>query len=317
MTLSLTFACGSSDRTLPLALGDARPAGIDLTCVRFEEVEEVFRRMARYREFDAAEMSMSNYIVLRSRGDTGLLAIPVFPSRQFRHSCVWVNSASGIERPENLKGKRVGVPSYGMTAAVWIRGFLEDDYDVRPSDLTWFRANAPAPVLPAGVNVTPVGASASLDDMLFNGDLDALIGADIPTSFDGKIVKRLFPDFRSVEADYFRRTGIFPIMHTVVVRSDVLERNPWIARSLYDAFVAAKRQTMAALGDAGELAAAVPWLIAEVEAARALMGSDYWPYGVGANRETLETLVRYCHHQGLASHPVEIDALFAPTTLET
>src|SRR5919198_1083947 len=214
MAIPLTLACGPYDRTLALALGDVRPAGIDLTYLRLQpHPEAIFWRMSRHQEFDAAEMSLSSYLLRRSRGDESLQAIPVFPSRFFRHGSIFVNAAAGIERPEDLKGKRVGVPEYQITA----------------------------------VEIRPIGEERTLSGMLAAGELDALMAAGPPSSFDGQRVRRLFPDFRAVEIEYFRRTGIFPIMHTVVIRRDVLERYPWAARNLYDGFCEAKRLAMSDL----------------------------------------------------------------------
>lgn len=322
LTVPLTLACGGYDRTLALALGDVRPAGLDLTYLRLP-VEEIFWRMTRHDEFDAAEMSMSSYLIRRSRGDDALLAIPVFTSRFFRHSCIFVNAAAGIERPEDLKGRRVGVPEYQMTAAVWIRGFLEDDYGVRPADLRWFQGgleqpgrSEKLPIQVPGVEITPITPEQTLSSLLAAGRLDAVLGARAPSTFDGRRVKRLFPDYRTVEADYFKRTGLFPIMHTVVLRRELLARHPWVARSLYDAFSAAKARAMAELGSSVALAATLPWLVAEVESARALMGEDYWPYGVEPNRPTLEALARYSYEQGLSARVVSVDELFAPSTLD-
>ncbi len=322
MKISLTLACGPYDRTMPLALGDVRPAGIDLTYLRLP-VEETFWRMTRHHEFDAAEMSMSSYLLRRSRGDDALVAIPVFTSRFFRHSCVFVRADAGIEKPEDLKGKRMGVPEYQMTAAVWERGFLEDDYGVRPSDMTWFRGGLEQPgrveklaVEIPGVDLRDIDPSDTLSAMLARGELDATMGARAPASFDGVRVKRLFPNYREVEADYFRRTGIFPIMHTVVIRKEVLEWHPWVARSLFDAFCQAKDEVMAELNNSAALAVMLPWMIGEVEEARVLMGDDYWPYGYEPNGKTLEALARYSHSQGLAARLVDPRELFAPSTLD-
>ena len=322
MNIPVTLACGPYDRTLALALGDVRPAGINLTYLRMP-VEEIFWRMTRHQEFDAAEMSLSSYLLRRSRGDDALLAIPVFTSRFFRHSCIFVNAAAGIERLEDLRGKRVGVPEYQMTAAVWIRGFLEDDYGVRPADVRWFRGGLEQPgrveklaIDIPGVEITPIGENQTLSAMLAAGELDALMGARVPSSLDGVRVRRLFPDYRAVEAEYFRRTGIFPIMHTVAIRRELLDRHPWVARSLYDAFCAAKAHALAQLGESAALTVSLPWLLAELEATRTLMGDDYWSYGVEPNRVALEALARYSHAQGLAARLVRIEELFAPSTLD-
>lgn len=322
MTVSLTLACGPYDRTAALWDGRVQPAGIDLTYLTVFP-EEAFWRMTRHGEFDAAEMSMSSYILRRSRGDDALIALPVFTSRFFRHSYVFVRADAGIQRPEDLKGKRIGVPEYQMTAAVWQRGFLQDDYGVRPSDVHWYQGGLEQPgrveklaIQVPGVEITPIGPGQTLSRMLAEGELDAVIGARAPSSFDGKRVARLFPDFRRVEADYFRRTRLFPIMHTVVVRRDVLERNPWVARNLYDAFCEAKRLTIEHYGSSVALHVMLPWLVDEFEQTRALMGDDYWAYGVEENRRDLEALARYSHEQGLAARLVQPEELFAPTTLD-
>jgi 4,5-dihydroxyphthalate decarboxylase len=279
--------------------------------------------MTRHAEFDAAEMSMSSYILRRSRGDEAVTAIPVFTSREFRHSCLWVRADAGIESPTDLRGKRMGVPEYQLTAPVWVRGFLSDDYGVRPADLRWYcgglyqpgrveklRVNLP------GLDLQAISPDQTLSQMLLDGELDAIMGPRPPHGFPGPRIRRLFPDFRAVEADYFKRTGVFPIMHTVVIRRDVLEREPWVARSLYDAFSESKRRAMAELTDPVVLATTLPWQIAELEATQALMGEDYWPYGLEPNRKAIETLVRYSCEQGLAERSVPIESLFVPSTLD-
>jgi 4,5-dihydroxyphthalate decarboxylase len=318
----VTLACGATDRTMPLIVGDVRPAGIDLTFLRMYP-EEVFWRMTRHAEFDAAEMSLSSYLLRRSRGDDAVLAIPVYTSREFRHSCIWVRSDAGIETPGHLKGMRMGVPEYQMTAAVWIRGLLSDDYGVAPSDLEWFSGGLyqpgreeKLPISIPGVRITAIQAHQTLSDMLLDGELDAIMGPRPPSGFPGPKVRRLFEDFKAVEQAYFRRTGVFPIMHTVVIRRELLDREPWVARSLYDAFCEAKARATARLSEAVVLAVTLPWLIAEVESTQALMGEDYWPYGLERNRAALETLVRYSCEQGLAQQAVAIEELFAPTTLD-
>ena len=322
MAVRVTLACGATDRTLPLILGDVRPAGIDLTFLRMYP-EEVFWRMTRHAEFDAAEMSLSSYVLRRSRGDDALLAIPVFTSRQFRHSCLWVRADAGIASPADLRGKRMGVPEYQMTAAVWIRGFLSDDYGVAPTDLRWFSGGLyqpgreeKLPINIPGVDLRVIRADQTLSEMLLDGELDAIMGARPPRGFPGQRVRRLFPDFRHVEADYYKRTGVFPIMHTVVIRRELLGREPWLARSLYDAFCESKRRALAMLTDPVVLAVTLPWQIAEVEATRQSMGEDYWPYGVEPNRKVIETLMRYSCEQGLAERLVPIESLFAPSTLD-
>ena len=323
MAVPVTLACGAYDRTLPLALGDVRPQGIDLTYLPMHP-EEVFWRMLRHGEFDAAEMSMSSYLLRRARGDDSLLAIPVFTSRMFRHSCVWVNAEAGVGRPEDLKGKRMGVPEYQVTAVVWIRGFLQDDYGVAPSDMRWYRGGLIQPgrveklaISPRGVQLTTISPERTLSDMLASGEIDALMAPRPPSTYDGVKVRRLFEDFRSVEADYYRRTRIFPIMHTVVIRRELLDRYGWLARSLYDAFSEAKQRSMQNLVNyPSALVTSLPWQLAETEATRALMGDDFWPYGVEPNRKTLEALARYSYQQGLAEREIKVDEMFAESTLD-
>ena len=323
MAIPLTLACGAYDRTLALALGEVRPHGVDLTYLAMGP-EEVFWRMTRHGEFDAAEMSMSSYLLRRSRGDEALMAIPVFTSRMFRHSCVWVNADAGVQRPEDLKGKRMGVPEYQVTAVVWIRGFLQDDYGVAPADMRWYRGGLIQPgrveklaVAPPGVELNAISPDRTLSDMLASGEIDALMAPRPPSTYDGQHVRRLFPDFRSVEADYYRRTKIFPIMHTVVIRRDLLGRHPWLARSLYDALCEAKRRTLQTLVDwPSALVTSLPWQLAETEATRELMGDDFWPYGVEPNRHALQRLARYHHEQGLSEREVPVDEMFAPSTLD-
>jgi 4,5-dihydroxyphthalate decarboxylase len=322
MTIRVTLACGASDRTLPLILGDVKPQGIDLTFLRMYP-EEVFWRMTRHAEFDAAEMSCSSYILRRSRRDDAVLAIPVFTSREFRHSCLWVRADSGIDHPHDLKGKRMGAAEYQLTANVWIRGFLSDDYDVKPSDMRWFLGGLYQPGRPEklavsipGVEVNQIGPGQTLSQMLLDGELDAVMGPRPPLGFPGPNVRRLFSNFREVEAEYFQQTGVFPIMHTVVIRRDLLEREPWVARSLYDAFCESKRWATNELQEPVVLTTSLPWQIAEVEATRDIMGDDWWPYGLEPNRKTLETLIRYSCEQGLAARAVGVEELFASSTLD-
>jgi 4,5-dihydroxyphthalate decarboxylase len=322
MAFRLTLACGASDRTWPLMLGDVKPAGIELTFLPMYP-EEVFWRMTRHAEFDAAEMSMSSYILRRSRGDESVIAIPVFTSREFRHSCIWVRADAGITSPEDLKGKRIGAGEYQLTANVWIRGLLADDYGIQPSDVRWVLGGLYQPgriekvsVNIPGLDLTQIGPAQTLSQMLADGEIDAVIGPRPPYGFPGPHVRRLFEDFKSVEQDYFRRTGIFPIMHSVVLRRDVYERDPWVARSLYDAFVEAKKRAVTQLEDPVVLCSTLPWQVAEVEETRALMGDDYWPYGLEPNRKALETLIRYSCEQGLAARAVDVESLFASNTLD-
>ena len=319
--LSLTLACGDYDRTLALKTGAVRPEGAELNVLTLGP-EETFYRMARFREFDVSELSLSTYTVLRGRGEP-LVAIPVFPSFMFRHSAIFVREDAGIREPRDLVGKRVGVPKYHMTAAVWVRGLLEDEYGVAPRDLHWFEGGEGAKVTEADVTLPPeirrerVPGDRTLGDLLAAGELDAFIGARRPAAFGAGRIRRLFPDFRRAEQSYYEKTGIFPIMHTVVLREELARRHPWLPRSLYHAFVEAKRLAYQRLEDTAALLYALPWLVAEAEETRALMGPDPFAYGVARNRKTLETLAGYTFRQGLAPRRLPVEEMFWESTLAT
>ena len=324
--LRLTLACWNYDRTRALLEDRVQPDGIDLNYLNIP-VEETFFRMLRHKEFDAAEMSLSSYVISMFQPDPPFIAIPVFPSRFFRHSCIYVHAGSGIKEPKDLIGKKVGVPEYQMTAAVWIRGILSDEYGVPVNSVVYFtggeeEAGRPEKLpldLPPDIRVERIGVEQTLASMLASGDIDALYTARAPSSFrsgDGN-VKRLFEDFPTIERSYFSRTGVFPIMHTVVVRRDVYERDRWIAQSLYKAFCAAQQETYADLSQTAALKTMLPWLTAHVEETRREMGDDFWPYGIERNRSTLTTFLRYSSEQGLAKQLLQPEQLFAPETLES
>jgi 4,5-dihydroxyphthalate decarboxylase len=316
--LQVTLACGDYDRTLPLRTGAVRPDGVELNVLTLPP-EEMFYRMGRFREFDAAEFSLSSYTVLRGRGEP-IVAIPAFPSFMFRHSSIFVSDRAGIREPADLRGKRVGVPKYHMTAAVWIRGMLEDEYGVAPKDIHWFEGGEGAKV--AEIDVDPpvrrdkVPSGQVLGDLLAAGQLDAFIGARRPATL-GRGVSRLFPDYRRAERAYWEKTGIFPIMHTVVLREELARAHPWLPASLYAAFVEAKRLAYARLEQTFGLPYALPWVMAEAEETRALMGDDPFPHGVARNRKTLETLAGYTDRQGLAPRRLTVEEMFWPTLLAT
>jgi 4,5-dihydroxyphthalate decarboxylase len=323
--LRLTMACWNYDRTRALLEGRIQPDGIDLNYLNLP-VEETFFRMIRRREFDAAEMSLSSYVMSLFSPERPFVAIPVFPSRVFRHSCIYVNAASAIREPKDLAGRRVGTPEYQLTAAVWIRGILSDEHALPIDSVTYYTGGQEEPGrgeklsvdLPSGIRVMHVEAPQTLSSMLGRGEIDALYTPRRPSAFrrgDGT-VKRLFEDFVAVERDYFRRTGIFPIMHTVVIRRDVYERNPWVAQSLYKAFRAAQRETYDDLRETAALKAMLPWLTAHVEETQREMGEDYWPYGLQRNQHALATFLRYSHEQGLSKRILEPVELFAAETLE-
>ncbi|HUZ75442.1 MAG TPA: ABC transporter substrate-binding protein [Stellaceae bacterium] len=316
--LTLSFACGPYDRTQALRDGSLSPDGIDLTYITLQP-GEIFWRMLQFREFDASEMSLSNYTSLVGDGAAPFVAIPVFPSRVFRHGYFFIHTGKGIHTPADLAGKRGGVPEYSMTAAVYMRGLLQHEYGVKPSDVEWVqgRTDRLGRPLPKDVRLTPAPAGTELGDLLERGEIDFLMTANNPLSFrrGAATVRRLFPDYRAVELDYYRRTRIYPIMHTVVIRRDVHERHPWVALSLYKALVAAKERCYRLLQETGSPKASFAWLQPLIEEEQAIIGPDWYPYGIEQSRPSLEALLQYTHEQGLCDRRLRLEELFAPSTL--
>jgi 4,5-dihydroxyphthalate decarboxylase len=309
--LKLTMACGRYDRTQPLIDGRVEPEGVDLTFIPLRP-GETFWRMLNHNEFDASEMSLSSYTILRSEGDTRFIAIPAFPSRVFRHSAVYLRADSKIETPQDLRGKRVGVGDYQMTAAVWVRGFLAHEYGVMPQDIEWVNGRPVRTITPpGGVRLVAMPPDTTLEAMLERGEIDALASVMIPKGL-GKSVRRLFRDFRSVEAAYFKKTGIFPIMHTFVLKTALYEQNPWLAISFYRAFCRARDMAYRIMYDTDALTVGLPWVIDEVEAARDFFGPQIWDYSIEGSRKTLEALVAYLHEQGLSRRRMSVEELFVP-----
>jgi 4,5-dihydroxyphthalate decarboxylase len=323
--IHLTLACEDYDRTRALRDGSVKVEGIDLNYVPLA-VEEIFWRMCRYEEFDVAELSMGAFLVAAAQGRRPFVAIPVFPSRTFRHRCIFVNAGSGIARPEDLRGKRVGVPEYTMTAAVWLRGLFQHEYGIKPEEILWFQGGEEQPGrkdrvdfdLPAGIRLEAIPNDKTLNDMIESGGIDALMSPRMPSCFlrGSPRVTRLFPNFKQAEMDYFRRTQIFPIMHVIVIRTKIYEEHPWIAQSLYKAFCDAKDLCFGQLYDSNVLRISLPWTVAEYEETRALMTEDYWPYGFAPNERVLETLHGYLLDQGLIKQKLDLQSLFAPGTRE-
>ena len=309
--LSLTFACESYDRIRALQDERVRPEGIDLNIVALP-VEETFYRQARYREFDVSEMSLSSYLLTLDLDEPPFVALPVFPSRMFRHQSIYVNRDSGISEPADLIGKRVGVPEYQLTAVVWQRGILAEHHGVPVESVRYFtggmeqagRVEKLKLNLPPEISVTPIGQDQTLSALLAAGELDAIYSAGEPVGFGAlPQLGRLFEDFQSVEAGYYRTTGIFPIMHVVAVKRALFEQRPWIARSLTKAFGAALDIAYADLAQRNALKVMLPWLARHLEETTSVLGPRYWDYGLEANRHVLETFSRYSHKQGLAARP--------------
>jgi len=320
----VTLACGDYDRTSGLS-GARSEDGLALRVLRLPP-EEIFHRMLRYREFDAAEMSLSSYVAsLDGPAGGELVAIAVFPSRAFRHGSIFVNRDRGVARPCDLIGARVGVPEYEMTAAVWIRGILSDHFGVpvnAPHYLTGGleepgRTAKSALRLPPGVDVQQIPPGDSLNRMLAEGEIDALHTARAPSAFvaGDPRVARLFPDYAEQEKRYFADTGIFPIMHTVVLRRDVYERDRWLARELTKLFERARDRAVERLRATVALSVTLPWLPQHVEETTELMGEQLWPYGIEPNRPTLTRFLRYAREQGITDATLSPEDLFAPETL--
>jgi 4,5-dihydroxyphthalate decarboxylase len=318
----LTLACWDYDRTRALATGEIRVEGTDLTYLSLP-VEETFFRMARHLEFDAAEMSLSTYVVSLFNG-APMIAIPVFPSRSFRHNGIYVGAASGISRPEDLVGRVVGVPEYQLTAVVWIRGILAEHYGV-PVESVRYRTGGLDTAgrveklrlsLPPEVDVRPIPADQTLSGMLLRGEIDAIYCPRTPRPYaeGNPEIRRLFADSRAEEERYYARTGIFPVMHTVVLRRELYDRHRWLAQSLFKAFEEARRATAARLTETAASPAMLPWLYAEAERTHRTMGDDFWTYGLKSNTGVLATFLRYSHEQGLAARLLEPAELFAPET---
>ncbi len=306
--MRLTLACGRYDRTQALIDGRVRIEGVDELTYLPLRPGETFWRMLNHEEFDASEMSLSSYTILRSEGDTRFIALPLFPSRVFRHNALYVRADSPLRDPRELKGKRLAVGDYQMTAAVWTRGFLQHEYGVRPQDVHWLVGKPIRAIRqPKAIRVELLPEGGSFEEMLERGEIDALMSVMIPRAL-GRTVRRLIPDFRRVEYDYFRKTGIFPIMHTFVLRRAVYEANPWLAMSLYRAFSHARDLALAHAYDTDALTVSSPWIIDEIERGREVT----WDYSIEGSRPTLEALVQYLDEQELTRRKMTVEELFVP-----
>jgi len=320
--LPISLACGPYDRTRALADGRVEIDGVDLRYIHLEP-EEIFFRMLNYGEFDAAEMSLSTYL-LTHLADGPFIAIPVFPSRMFRHTSVYVNGTAGIDKPQDLVGKTVGVAEYQLTANVWIRGILADHYGLPVESVKYRTGGLNTPGrhekfsvnLPPQIDIAPVAEGQTLSGLLAAGELDAIYSPRAPESFGGPSVRRLFDDSRAEEERYYSETGIFPIMHVLVIHRRVYESNRWIAREMVKAFTAAKDIAFAELRRTVALSISLPWVREEFESTVDRMGPDFWAYGIEANRTVLSSFIRYAHAQGLIDTTPEPEDLFAPETGE-
>ena len=321
--LDLNIAFWDYDRTRPLMDERVRPEGINpnITVLR---PREIFPRMLQDQEFHAAEMSLASYVILKARNRCPFVAIPVMLSKMFRHDCIYVRPDAGISEPAALRGKRIGLPQYSSTAGVFIKGLVQHEYGVSPTEINWFMGGqdtpAPAPLvpldLPADIHLEFIHEDKTLEGMLADGDLDALFATYLPNLFlnGSPTIARLFPNYKEVEQDYYRRTGIFPIMHTVAIREDVHREHPWVAASLYKAFCEARDLAIDGLYDTDALRLSLPFLIDHNEETWRVFGKDYWAYGVESNLATLEAVARYVHDQGLAPRIITPEELFLAET---
>jgi 4,5-dihydroxyphthalate decarboxylase len=316
--LRLTLAVGDYDITRPLLDGQVSPAGVDLVALTAPSPQRHWRMLV-HREFDIAEMSLGSYVARRSSGDDSLVAVPAFPHRRFRHGYAFVSTARGITRPEELAGETVGVRSWQTTAGVWLRGILEEHHGLPTQSVRWLAQDAEdVPLsLPPGLDLTPVPAGRAVTTMCADGEIAGLIYPELPEQVlagDGTI-RPVFDHPKAVEQEYFRTTGIFPIMHVVVIRAELLESFPWLARSVYDAFVESKRLAMKRLSNPRTVSLA--WLLALQQEERELLGPDPWHYGFDdVNAHTLATFLRYAHDQGVAAREMTAEELFFPALLE-
>lgn len=315
MNLAVNFGCGLYDRMVPLYSGEVRPDGIDVSFEAIDNPRDVFEKMLS-GELDAAEMSFSDFIRRTSAGESQLVAIPAFPSRVFRHGMICVRRDAGIETPKDLEGRRIGVPLYPMTATIWIRGILAQEYGVDFSRCVWVQDDkqmgAKLNALPATIEPNTTGKS--LTALLEAGEIDAFMGADIPAEMRrSPKIRRLFPNFREVERAFYERTRIFPIMHVAVIRRAFYDRHPFVAASLYDALDRSKDRAREKMRYQGTLRYMLPWMIAEIEELDELFsGGDPFVYGVEPNRPTIDALIGYLSAQSMLASPVRCDDLFVP-----
>jgi len=322
--IPITLACGLYDHMEALSRGYIQPTGIDVTFIGIDSPPEIFARMIKTNAFDISEMSLSSYFTLRARGNFPFIAIPVFPCRVFRHGYIFVNDKTGICRPKDLEGKIIGVQQYRQTAATWIRGILEKEYGVNFSNVSWVEGGVNVYRMPdqdmdllpkQQIKIEPTPYGVSINDLLKSGTIAAYLGARIPACFHTHTnVVRLFPNYREIERAYYRKTGIFPIMHTLVIREKLHKEKPWIAENMFQAFEESKRWALQKMRFSGTTRYMVPWLNHELEEVDDMfLDGDPYPHGLEPNREVLETMVQFLIDQGFVENlGIAIDDLFVP-----
>jgi 4,5-dihydroxyphthalate decarboxylase len=323
--LTLSVAIGDYDRNRPLIDGTVRVDGVEPLFMTLSP-EEIFFRAMRTADFDICELSLSSFTLRTARGDNPYVGVPAFVSRAFRHTSIYVRT-DRVKDPKDLIGRKVGVPEYQLTANVWARAILQDDFGVKPSDIHWVRAgieqaHRPEKIaiqLPPGVHLVEGPPGKTISQLLEEGAIDAFIAPRPPQlgNSGNPHIGWLFRDPMAAAQDYYRRTGIFPIMHLIGIRRTLAERHPWLPAAVLKAFERAKTLALEALSDTSATKVTLPFVEEQLLAARSLLGPDFWPYGVAANRSTLETFLRHHHEQGLSMRPVKVEELFHPATLES
>ena len=322
--IPITLACGDYDRTRAIKDGRVGVEGCDVTYLPMEP-EEVFHRAFKHQEFDVCELSFSSFMRTMDAGTSPYVGVPAFVSRLFRHAAVYIRTDRGIKHPSDLKGKLIGLPEYQITAVVWLRGIMQDEYGVKPTDIRWRQGGIEEPGRTERTPLKPIPGldlksvpDKALSAMLEAGELDAIFSARAPSCFvkGAPNIGRLFPDYREVEKAYYKKTQMFPIMHLIGVKRHLVEQHPWLPASLYKAFSQAKAYAMHDVRDINALLVTLPWLVAEVEETVALMGEDFWRYGVKENAREIEALTRYAFEQGLVSRKLSMEDLFPPSVIE-
>ena len=322
--LEISLACQITDRTRALV---DKTVSIGACKVNFIHgpAEELFQRAFRHEEFDVAELSLGTHLLTTARGASKYIGVPAFVSRSFRHSAIYIRDDVGIDSPEALRGKRIGVPDFQQTAGIWVRGFLEEQHNVMTRDITWLTGGLEQagrevrmPLqLPPEIKIGPIGKDATLSAMLDKGELDAIIAPKPPSCFGRNLhVHRLFPDFRQAEQTYFKTTGVFPPMHMIGIRRSLLEKHPWLAINVFKAFTAARDIAMAELSITDTLRVTHPWITSDIASVKALMGNDYWRYGIEASRHELDALQRFAKKDGLMGDAIPLEQLFAKSTFD-
>jgi len=316
--LEISLAISDYDHVRDFVYGRVTAEGLDIN-FQVLPTPEIFDRATRDQEWDVCEMSLGKWTGMFSQGDDSLVPIPVFPSRVFRHSALYVKKGSGVDTPEKLRGKRVGDPDFAHTAGIYARGYLMHDVGLKLEDIEWVQAgtNKPGRHENLDIKLSPAVKRVSvpnktLDDMLLAGEIDAILSAIPPKSFvaGNPNMVRLVPNYVEVETEYFHRTGIFPIMHFVAIKRPLYERHPWMAVNLYRAFEEAKDRSIARIRNMMVSHFPLPWNPDAARRASDMFGQDFWPYGVEPNRKTLEAFLGFCSEQGIAHRPVKLDEIF-------